>query len=225
MLRETGSEASAGDRLFCVRVPELPTHLPHLCHTREAVQDLHAGLSPGAPGQGQRMGTWWAEDERYSLYLQQIAHQHSQSVCYIQNHKVVNIVLQVLVWGTKHPFTKQETQCWALNQSFLLSNMVKAKTTKVYVSVERNLNVKSVKELVTRQKIIWIVFCLYLYNSTKANTVMMHVATLLYFLVWSSTSAVLVFLPACAWGKWSGCRSLTAGCLLGKIEGGKLKEM
>lgn len=102
MLRETCSEASAGDRLFCVRVPELSTHLPPLCHTREAVQDLHAGLSPGAPGQG-------ADGQR--MYLQQIAHQHSQSVCYFQNHKVVNIVLQVLVWGTKHPFTKQETQC------------------------------------------------------------------------------------------------------------------
>lgn len=217
MLRETCSEASAGDRLFCVRVPELPTHLPPLwsCAGPTCWFITWCTWTRG----------WWAEDERYSLHLQQIAHQHSQSVCYFQNHKVMNIVLQVLVWGTKHPFTKQETQRWALNQSFLLSNMVKAKTTKVYVSVERNLNVKSVKELVTRQKIIWIVFCLYLYNSTKANTVMMHVATLLYFLVWSSTSSVLVFLPACAWGKWSGCRSLTAGCLLGKIEGGKWKEM
>lgn len=63
---------------------------------------------------------WWAEDERYSLHLQQIAHQHSQSVCCFQNHKVMNIVLQVLVWVTKHPFTKQEMQRWALNQSFFI---------------------------------------------------------------------------------------------------------
>lgn len=76
--------------------------------------------------------------------------------------------------------------------------MVKAKTTKVFVSVKRNLDVKSIKELVTRRKIIWVVFCLYLSNSMKANTVMMHVAAVLYFLVWSSTSAVLVFPPACA---------------------------
>lgn len=84
------------------------------------------------------------------------------------------------------------------NQSFLLTNMVKAKTTKVYVSVKRDLDVKSIKELVTRQKIIWIVFCLYLFNSMKANTVMMHVTTVLYFLVQTSTPAVLVFPAACA---------------------------
>lgn len=75
--------------------------------------------------------------------------------------------------------------------------MVKAKTTEVYVSAKRNLDVKSIKKLVKRKKIIWIAFCLYLFNSMKANTVMMHVTTVLYFLVWSSASAE-VFPPACA---------------------------
>lgn len=52
MLREACSEASARGRLFCVGVPELPARFPPLCLTCEAVQDLHSGLSPGAPGQG-----------------------------------------------------------------------------------------------------------------------------------------------------------------------------
>lgn len=37
---------------FVWGVPELPTHFLPLCLTCEAVQDLHAGLSPGAPGRG-----------------------------------------------------------------------------------------------------------------------------------------------------------------------------
>jgi len=50
MLKETCSGPSAGDRLFCARVPELTSHFapPHL--TGEAVQDLRADLSPDVAG-------------------------------------------------------------------------------------------------------------------------------------------------------------------------------
>lgn len=107
MLRAACSEASAGGRLFCVGVPELPTHFPPLCLTCEAVQDLHAGLSPGAPGQGADEQGVKDTACTFSKFLIS-----TQTKClYFQKHKVVNIVLRFLVWGTKHPFTKQETQC------------------------------------------------------------------------------------------------------------------
>lgn len=62
---------------------------------------------------------------------------------------------------------------------FLLSNMVRAETTKSYVSVKRKLDVKSIKELTTRQKIIWIVFCLYLFISVKVDALTVHITAVL----------------------------------------------
>lgn len=107
------------------------------------------------------------------LVFQQVAHQLSESGALFSRtpmcHTVVRIVLEVLGWGTTHPFAKQERQCRTLKLAFLSSNMARAETVKSYVSVKRDLDVKSIKGLTTRQKIIWTVFCLYLFISIKAT--------------------------------------------------------
>ena len=147
------------------------------------------------------------------LVLQQVTHQVLESGLLFplapSCHTVVHAVLQLLDWGTTHPFTEWERQCWAVKLAFLLSNTVRAETTKSYVSIKRNLDVKSIKPIPTRQKTIWIVFCLSLFISKRVNTLTTHITAVLHCMAFNICSPCI---PPCmctrkvVWEKRPNCR-------------------